>query len=308
MAAPSHCPEFSPRGDGRPGVDSTPVIELTGVHLSFRGNRVLRGLDLTVPAGNSLAVLGQSGTGKSVLLKIILGLYLADQGRVRVFGTDATRISERAWEPLRRRAGMLFQGGALFDSMTVADNVAFPLREQGVPRDRIDGLVEERLEWVGLGGKGKVKPVELSGGMRKRVALARTIVTDPELMLCDEPTTGLDPLTGKRIAELIRDLNGRLGSTSVVVTHDLICASIVADRWAFIEDGRILADGSPQDLRRTGPAELKEFLAAASLLDPPEGRGTGAAERTESSAGPPEGTDRRPGSDPVTLRKEALEG
>jgi len=250
--------------------EDVPVIELTGVHLSFRGNPVLRGLDLSVSAGNSLAILGQSGTGKSVLLKIILGLLAADEGRVRIFGTDATRLSERAWEPIRRRSGMLFQGGALFDSMNVADNVAFPLREQGFPPERIGDLVEERLEWVGLGGKGRVKPAELSGGMRKRVALARTIVTDPELMLYDEPTTGLDPLTGKKIAELIRDLNGRLGSTSIVVTHDLVCASIVAERWAFIGGGRILADGSPADLRHSGPAELKEFLDAGMGLAEPE--------------------------------------
>jgi phospholipid/cholesterol/gamma-HCH transport system ATP-binding protein len=250
--------------------ECVPVIELTGVFLSFRGNPILRGLDLTVPAGNSLAILGQSGTGKSVLLKVILGLLAADQGRVRIFGTDATRLSERGWEPLRRRSGMLFQGGALFDSMTVADNVAFPLRERGFPRERIGDLVEERLEWVGLAGKGTVKPVELSGGMRKRVALARTIVTDPELTLYDEPTTGLDPVTGKKIAELIRDLNGRLGSTSIVVTHDLLCASMVADRWAFIGGGRILADGSPADLRHSGPPELKEFLEAGMGLAEPE--------------------------------------
>jgi phospholipid/cholesterol/gamma-HCH transport system ATP-binding protein len=248
---------------------SEPLIRLSGIFKSFGRNQVLRGVDLEVERGETLAVLGTSGSGKSVLLKILLGLLKADRGELRVFETDAARLSESAWQPLRLRSGMLFQAGALFDSMSVFDNVAYPLRERGVPLASIRERVEERLSWVGLPESGKTRPSELSGGMRKRVALARAIVTDPELILYDEPTTGLDPLTGRRIAELIRDLDERLGSTSVVVTHDLQCASITAARWAFIGEGRIMFQGNPEAMRSKGPPEVKEFLEAGCGLPEP---------------------------------------
>src|ERR1041385_3702773 len=160
-----------------------PVVQLRGVQKKFRQNPVLRGVDLIVPSGGTVAILGGSGSGKSVLLKILLGLLRADAGSVRIFGTEATRLTENEWEPLRRRSGMLFQAGALFDSMTVAENVGYPLRERGVPPEKVRQLVEERLSWVELPGIGSRRPSELSGGMRKRVALARTIATDPELTL-----------------------------------------------------------------------------------------------------------------------------
>jgi phospholipid/cholesterol/gamma-HCH transport system ATP-binding protein len=243
------------------------VIRLRDVHKSFRTVKALEGVDLEVGAGESLAVLGGSGSGKSVLLKIITGLIRPDRGEVWVFGTRADPLDEDGWEPLRVRAGMLFQGGALFDSMSVGENVAFPLRERKVDPARIRDVVKERLSWVGLEDTAGRRTSELSGGMRKRVALARAIVTDPQLILYDEPTTGLDPLTGRRIAELIRGLNRRLGSSSIVVTHDLVCASIVADRWAFIGEGRILCDGPPSQLRRLGCQDLDDFLSAAVMPD-----------------------------------------
>jgi len=241
-----------------------PLIQLRGIHKSFQQNHVLRGLDLDIFRGKTVAVLGGSGSGKSVLLKIIIGLLQADQGIVRVFGTDATRLKDRGWEPLRSRTGMLFQASALFDSMTVEENVAFPLREHRLPPRQVRQLVDERLEWVQLPGIGGQLPSSLSGGMRKRVALARTIATDPELILYDEPTTGLDPLTGRKISELIRSVNERLHSTSIVVTHDLICARIVADRWTFMGGGRIIADGTPEELRKGGPPEVLEFIESTA--------------------------------------------
>jgi phospholipid/cholesterol/gamma-HCH transport system ATP-binding protein len=251
----------SERGSGEP------VIQLSGIHKSFRSNDVLRGVDLTLPEGGTVAILGVSGSGKSVLLKVLIGLLPADQGQVRLFGTDATRLPESGWEALRRRVGMLFQGGALFDSMSVGDNVAFPLQGRKVDPARIQKLVEERLEWVELPGIADRSPSQLSGGMRKRVALARAIATDPELILYDEPTSGLDPLTGLKISELIKRVNDRLGSTSIVVTHDLTCATIVARRWIFIHGGHILFDGPPDRIRTSGPPEVREFLAAGRGLD-----------------------------------------
>jgi len=238
------------------------IVELRGVHKRFGPQVVLDGVDLKVLRGSSLAILGGSGTGKSVILKILTGLLRADRGEVRLFGTDASRLSEKEWEPLRRRAGMLFQAGALFDSLSVGENVAFPLRERKVSPDRIRQVVRERLDWVGLAGTEERSPSELSGGMRKRVALARTIVSDPELILYDEPTTGLDPLTSRRIAELIREIGDRMGTTSIVVTHDLISASVVADSWVFLGDGRFLASGSPEEMRRSSPAEVRDFFEA----------------------------------------------
>lgn len=245
-------------------VETPPVVRLSGVHKQFGQSQVLKGMDLEVARGSATAILGGSGSGKSVVLKLLMGLLRPERGQVWVFGTDAGRLGEEGWRPLRRRSGMLFQGGALFDSLSVAENVAFPLRERRTPPERVRQVVEERLSWVGLSGIGGRRPSELSGGMRKRVALARTIATDPELILYDEPTTGLDPLTGRKISELIREIDDRLGSTSIVVTHDLGCASIVADRWSFISDGRILVEGSPAELRRAGPPEFREFLEAGA--------------------------------------------
>ena len=247
----------------RPEVRSRqPVIELSGIHKRFGANEVLCGMDLAVPEGETVAILGGSGTGKSVLIKVLIGLLPADRGEVHLFGTDATRLPESGWEALRRRVGMLFQGGALFDSMSVGDNVGFPLRERRVSPETVRKVVEERLEWVELPGIAGRSPTQLSGGMRKRVALARAIATDPELILYDEPTSGLDPLTSLKISELIKRVNDRLGSTSIVVTHDLTCATIVARRWIFIHGGHILFDGPPDRIRTSGPPEVREFLAA----------------------------------------------
>ena len=254
------------------------IVRLKDATLGFGGQIVLDGLNLEVQRGENLAVLGQSGSGKSVLLKVIIGLLKLQKGEAYLWDSPLSSLGEAAINGYRRRMGMVFQSSALFDSMTVFDNVAFPLRElddaSNAPRGRraagriTDGevrrIVEERLEWVGLPGLGDKSPSELSGGMRKRVALARTMAASPELVLYDEPTAGLDPVSGRKIATLIRDLDARLDSTSIVVTHDIDCARVVASRWAFLSEGCILRAGRPTDLLESQEPEIRAFLAPFS--------------------------------------------
>ena len=239
------------------------LVRLDKVSKAFGDVKVLDCLDLEVRRGENVAVLGQSGSGKSVLLKLIIGLLELDDGEIHLWGQPIRSLSEEEMGPLRRRMGFLFQSGALFDSMSVFDNVAFPLVENGYTGDDADleGRVEQLLEWVDLPGTGSKRPSELSGGMRKRVALARTLAVRPELILYDEATTGLDPVTGRRISCLIRDTAKRLNSTSIVVTHDVDCARTVADRWTFLHGGRILADGTPSELFESRDPEVQAFLA-----------------------------------------------
>ncbi len=217
-----------------------PIIELQDVHKSFGSNHVLRGVNLQVEEGESLVVLGRSGIGKSVSLLIITGLMKPDSGRVLIQGKDITTMSERELIPLRRLFSYVFQSGALFDSLTVSGNVAFPLEEDSrVDEDEAEEKVRSILAMLELEPIADLMPLEISTGMKKRVAIARAIAASPEAILYDEPTTGVDPITGKMISRLIRDLNQKMGMTSVVVTHDLKCARIVADRVAFLHDGRI---------------------------------------------------------------------
>jgi phospholipid/cholesterol/gamma-HCH transport system ATP-binding protein len=237
------------------------VLHVQGLHKSFGPKKVLDGIDLRLGAGEPLAILGRSGTGKSVLLKIITGLLQPDSGRVALWGQWTDDFSEDDWVPLRRRLGMVFQSGALFDSMNVFENVAFPLRERKMHSEaEIRDIVEARLEWVSLSGAGPLAPSELSGGMRRRVAVARTLAADPEFILYDEPTAGLDPITGRKIAHLMRDLDTKLKSTSIVVTHDIECARIVSSRWVYLSRGQVLADGSPEQFFASSEAEVREFL------------------------------------------------
>jgi phospholipid/cholesterol/gamma-HCH transport system ATP-binding protein len=238
------------------------LVRIEEVTKSFGGHRVLDRVELRVEDGESVAVLGGSGSGKTVLLKLIVGLLRPDAGDVHLWSKPISRLNEDELRPLRRRMGLVFQSGALFDAMDVFENVAFPLRELGELREaEIRARVEERLEWVGLPHAGSKRPAQLSGGMRKRVALARTISFDPELILYDEPTAGLDPINGRKISQLIRNLDTRLKSTSIVVTHDIECARTVADRWAFLSRGRFLADGTPGKLLESGEPEVREFLS-----------------------------------------------
>jgi phospholipid/cholesterol/gamma-HCH transport system ATP-binding protein len=221
-------------------VSESNLLELTGIAKSFHGKTVLEDLTLFVRRGEALTILGASGSGKSVLLKLLMGLMKPDAGSIRFDGQELVPLSEEALYPVRARMSMLFQGGALFDSLTVGENVAYPLRLRGTFGDAdIAVRVRDRLTLVGLPGTEALLPSELSGGMRKRVALARAIAADPELILYDEPTTGLDPLGARRIDDLIRSLQRRLQLTSVIVTHDLTSACLVSDRIAMLVDRKI---------------------------------------------------------------------
>jgi len=245
-------------------VSGTPYIRCQDLEKSFGGKLVLRGLSLDVLAGETLVVLGGSGSGKSVLLKHMNALLRPDRGEVEVDGAPLGTLDEDALVPVRRNVAMLFQQGALFDSLTVAENVAYGLREHNVvPDDDVPTRVRQALETVGLAGTEALMPAELSGGMRKRAALARALVLEPRALLYDEPTTGLDPVVGAKINHLIRDLQSRFGVTSVVVTHDLGSAFFVADRIAFLHEGRIRFVGSPDEARASHDPPLHEFLHAA---------------------------------------------
>jgi phospholipid/cholesterol/gamma-HCH transport system ATP-binding protein len=242
---------------------SEPVIRLLDVHKAFGANEVLRGVTLDVERGETLALLGGSGSGKSVTLKMINGLIQPDSGVVEALGREVSRSTESDLVPLRRRVSYLFQGGALFDSMNVFDNIAFPLREhQRLSNEALEERVTGLLRMVRLEEVEKLQPSELSGGMRKRVAVARALALEPEIILYDEPTTGLDPVTGEAIARLIVDLDERLGVTSVVVTHDIPLVLRVATRVVFLHEGGFIFHGSLDAARQEGPDPVRRFFEA----------------------------------------------
>jgi phospholipid/cholesterol/gamma-HCH transport system ATP-binding protein len=246
--------------------DQPAIIRFVDVCKSFGALQVFDRLSLDVREGEILTLLGGSGCGKSVLLKMILGLMSWQSGSVFVDGDDITDLAEHEMLPVRRKVGMLFQNGALFDSLTVAENLAYPLRERGAKDERkIAARVAEVLEMVGLPGVESKMPAELSGGMRKRVALARAISEAPKVLLYDEPTTGLDPINVRRISELILDLNHRLKVTSICVTHDLASAYMVSDRLAMIADLRVIAVAPTEELRKSDNPTVQQFLNAMSL-------------------------------------------
>jgi phospholipid/cholesterol/gamma-HCH transport system ATP-binding protein len=241
------------------------AIDFRGVWKRLGRKEVLRGLDLDVPRGECLAIIGRSGTGKSVLLKHVVGLMKPDEGAVHVNGVDVSGLAEKDLLELRRGMGMLFQGGALFDSMTVGENVGLPLREHtSMPQTQIDIVVSEKLSLVGLEGTEAMRPSNLSGGMKKRAALARSLVLNPKIMLYDEPTTGLDPITADLINRLIRRLQKRLGMTSIAVTHDMRSAYHIADRIAMLHEGRIHAVGTPEEIQATTDPAVRQFIEGSA--------------------------------------------
>ncbi|MBV9497493.1 MAG: ABC transporter ATP-binding protein [Acidobacteria bacterium] len=243
-----------------------PFVEFRDVSKAYGTKQVLRGANLTVYRGEVLVILGGSGTGKSVTLRHMLGLEAPDAGRVLVEDEDITDFPEEELYRVRKKFGMLFQSGALFDSMTVFENVAFPLREHtDMGEDEIARAVRERLELVNLPNTEHLMPVDLSGGMRKRVGLARSIVLDPKMILYDEPTTGLDPITAQKINELIIDLQAKLNVTSVVVTHDIQSAFSVGDRVAFLNKGVFEWVGTMDEARDADHPILREFLKASAV-------------------------------------------
>ena len=238
-----------------------PAVELVRVSKSFQGRSVLSDASLSVERGEAMVILGPSGTGKSVLLRHINGLTKPDSGEVRVCGENIVPLSERELVRVRLRVSMLFQGGALFDSMNVFENVAFPIREHTKSTEKeISDRVAEKLSMIGLPGIQKKLPSELSGGMKKRVALARSIALDPEIILFDEPTTGLDPINSEKINELIADLNKRLKATFVVVTHDIVSAKAIADRIAFLHGGHFEFIGTFREAVAGAPPMLADFF------------------------------------------------
>ncbi len=240
-------------------------VEVRDLHKTLGKQEVLRGVTLDIRRGECLVVLGQSGEGKSVLLKHLIGLMAPDSGSIRIDGEEIVNLSERQLSPVRRKLGVLFQDGALFDSMTVAENVAFPLRELGI-RDIGTLLARARtaLEVVGLEQHMEKMPINISGGMRKRVALARAIITQPECILYDEPTAGLDPVVADSIDHLIRRLQREFEVTSIVVTHDMKSMFHIADRVAYLREGRIYFLGTPEEIRRSEDPVITNFIQGRS--------------------------------------------
>ncbi len=239
------------------------AISVRNLHKSFGSVAVLRGVSLDVPRGVCTAVMGGSGTGKSVLIKHIVGLMAPDKGAVWVHKQRVDRLKEAELDKLRLRVGFLFQGGALFDSMTVAENLDFILsRHSALGASARAERVQEALEWVNLGNKSGDFPAALSGGQRKRIALARSIILKPDILLCDEPTTGLDPVSVRVVSELLVRLRDALGITIVSITHDLLCAEITADRTCFLHQGRVVEEGTLAMLKASSHPELRNFFGA----------------------------------------------
>lgn len=260
-------PDWSPRpvaGRDRAPDPKNRMIDLEDVHLSFGENVVLAGVWLEVDRGETLVVMGGSGQGKSTILKIVLGLLEPDSGRVYVSGIDIARADQKTLDRVRADIGMVFQGGALFDSLTVGENLAFRLRDEGGHEEtEIQRLIQEKLSFVDLEPRvASLMPAELSGGMKKRVALARAIMGSPRIILYDEPTTGLDPITSETINDLIKKLRDQQNVASVVVTHDIGSALTVGDRFAMLKDGDIIFEGSAEQVLETDDEYVRTFIDA----------------------------------------------
>lgn len=239
----------------------TPLIKVRGLHQHFGENHVLRGVDLDVYRGETLCLLGTSGGGKTVLIKHLLGLIQPEQGSVEIDGVDIARMRERKLGPIRKKLGMMFQNGALFDSMNVAQNIAFPLREAGITdNDELNQQISKVLEIVHLEGQESKMPSDLSGGMKKRVALARAIIDHPDCICYDEPHAGLDPITSHSIDKLIKCLQNDHGITNIVITHELRSVFRIADRIVFMKDGQVHWQGSPHEIKHCTDPVISAFI------------------------------------------------
>ena len=243
------------------------MIEIVDLHKSFGENKVLKGINLKIDSGETIVVIGKSGCGKSVLIKHIVGLLIPDSGTVKVEDQIINELEMKDLYKLRRKFGFLFQGAALFDSMTVEENISLPLVDSanGYTNAEINSLVEKMLEMVELPGTQKLKPAELSGGMKKRVALARALITNPDYILYDEPTTGLDPIMADSIDKLIKDLSDKLNVTSIVVTHDMYSVKNVANKVAMMHDGKIYFIGSQEQLINSDDPIILQFIKRTEI-------------------------------------------
>jgi len=243
------------------------MLKLVGVEKTLGGQPVLRGVDLVIPAGKLTTIIGRSGEGKSVLLKHMIGLFKPDRGEVWVDNVEISRLKGKALNEVRKRFAMLFQGAALFDSLTVFENVAFPLREKlRLSETEVTRRVEEKLDQVGLAGMGHKYPAELSGGMKKRAGLARALVMEPEIILFDEPTTGLDPLMAKTIHDLIVAMHKAFGFTAVMVSHEIPEIFAISDWVAMLKEGRIAAMAPSAEFQRTTDPEIMEFISVGGTM------------------------------------------
>jgi phospholipid/cholesterol/gamma-HCH transport system ATP-binding protein len=243
------------------------MIEIKNLHKSFGDKEVLKGINLNIETGETIVIIGRSGCGKSVLIKHIVGLLEPDEGYVKVEGKIVSDLNEKELYQLRKKFGFLFQGAALFDSMTVEENVGLPLTENinKYSPDEIYNIVEEKLSVVDLTGIQKLKPAELSGGMKKRVGLARALISNPDYILYDEPTTGLDPIMSDSIDNMIKNLADKLNVTSIVVTHDMYSVKNVADKVAMINDGIIYFVGTPEELLKEKDPVIVDFIKRTSV-------------------------------------------
>jgi phospholipid/cholesterol/gamma-HCH transport system ATP-binding protein len=243
-------------------METESVVCIKGLSKSFKDNEILSDVNLEIHKAENVVVLGKSGSGKSTLIKCMVGLTQPDKGAICIFGKDTADISYDELNQFRTRIGFLFQSGALYDSMTVYENLAFPLRhhKKNMGKEKLDALIHEVLENVGLPEAGDKMPAELSGGMSKRIGLARTLILKPELMLYDEPTTGLDTATAKEISQLILNMQKKYKISSLIITHDISCAKMTADRVLMLKDGKIVAEGSFEDVANNKDEWIQSFF------------------------------------------------
>lgn len=248
-------------------INKESVIDIEDLRISFSGNEVLKGVSLDLKKEENLVVLGKSGTGKSVLIKCIVRLLKADSGSIKVFDEEVNAAKREDLEEIRKKIGFLFQSGALYDSMTVKENLEFPLRriKKDLSEQEISQKVQEALENVGLPDSINKMPSELSGGMRKRISLARTIIVDPAIMLYDEPTTGLDPVTSNEISMLINDIQDKYKTSSIIITHDIECVRTVADRIIMLKEGEVYKEGTLQEFENDSDPYISSFFKSQSL-------------------------------------------
>ena len=246
----------------REEINGNPVIRIKDLKIAFGSNKVLNGFNLDLHKGENIVVLGKSGSGKSVLIKCIIGLLQADQGEIIVFDQKITELNHDELDQIRAKVGFLFQSNALYDSMTIRDNLEFPLRRHWIKLDqaKVNEMVMEALTNVGLEHTVDMMPVELSGGMRKRIALARTLILKPEIILYDEPTTGLDPITGREISDLMVEIQEKYKTSSLIISHDMKCVERTADKIAVLIDGKCHALSSYDELKNSADKLIKQFF------------------------------------------------